>query len=259
MHDNELIRRTTRVLRRLYCREKQWLESRTAEQISLLTQQGELLLSEQLHYGEIAFVLLGLKPCAIIDYAGDREQLKDYITAAIQPTLRELNELGQITKQPAVPHTDSNGNKYPRPFRLACSRINGELASPEVPSWTGAYVLYDEMWEESAAWVRDSLLNEEKHAIAEDELAHGLDYPGSLPKSVQDMHSIVPVSYLGRMKNESGEWMCDRWETLTSFIVLHHELPQAAHHRMRYQAVRLFDIEMQVTMDTSLVDEFPMN
>ncbi|KAI8320231.1 hypothetical protein GQ54DRAFT_340747 [Martensiomyces pterosporus] len=201
--EEQHIRRTTRVIRRLYYREKQWLGSRTPDQLALLTQQGELMLSEQLHYGEIAFVLLGLKPCALLDYAGDREQLNDYIATAIQPTLRELNELGHATKDAAgrvaCSFSDSSGGLYPRPFRLVCERINGELASPEVPSWTGAYVLYDDMWDESRKWVRENLLDESKHHVSEDELKRGLDYPGSLPTSVQDMHSIVPVSYLGRM------------------------------------------------------------
>ncbi|KAJ1924790.1 hypothetical protein EC988_010383, partial [Linderina pennispora] len=56
--------------------------------------------------------------------------------------------------------------------------------------------------------------------------------------------------------SESGEWMCDRWECLTSFIALHHQLPQVAHHRMRYQAIRMFDIEMHVNIDTEFVNEF---
>ncbi|KAJ2806254.1 hypothetical protein H4R20_001755 [Coemansia guatemalensis] len=254
---DEAIRRTTRILRQLYHRERRWLESRTPEQTALLTQQGQLSLSEQLHYGELAFMLLHLKPCAIIDYQGDRSQLRDYIARAIAPTLRDLNTLGTQEISGGENCAESPDACYPRRFRLACSRIDGQLASPEVSSWTGAYVLYDEAWPESVAWAKKHLLDPAKTTVSEDELAHGLDYPGSIPKSPEDMRSIVPVSYLGRMKSENGEWMSDRWECLTSFIVLERELPQIAIHRIRYQEIRMFDIEMQVNMDTSMI-EFPI-
>ncbi|KAJ2775105.1 hypothetical protein IWQ57_000530 [Coemansia nantahalensis] len=59
------------------------------------------------------------------------------------------------------------------------------------------------------------------------------------------------------MASESGEWLSDRWECLTAYIVLQNELPQMALHRMRYQAIRMFGIEMRVNMDTSNIDEFP--
>ncbi|KAJ2551966.1 hypothetical protein EV175_003487 [Coemansia sp. RSA 1933] len=265
LSDLDVIRRTTRALRQLYHREKQWMGSRTAEQVGRLTQQGQLSLSEQLHYGEVAFMLLRLKPCVIIDYAGDREQLNDYIGKVIRPSLRELNALGDRSSAAQSDNSlcneqhaaESNAALYPRPFNLACVRIDGQLESPEVSSWTGAYVLYDTKWGHSAGWVKANLLNNEKTSISEDELARGLDYPGFIPKTTDDMHAIVPVSYLGRMKSESGEWMCDRWECLTSFIVLQNQLPQMALHRIRYQAIRMFDIEIEVNMDTSLIDQFP--
>ncbi|KAJ2218590.1 hypothetical protein IWW45_009494, partial [Coemansia sp. RSA 485] len=259
--EQDLLRRTSRVLRQLYHREKQWLGSRTEEQLAALTQQGQLSLSEQLHYGEVAFVLLHLKPCAIIDYADDREQLDDYVRSVIQPTLRELNALGPQARmlQRTNEKPESSSAWYPRSFKLVCSRIAGQLSSPEVASWTGAYVLYDELWEESREWAQACLLDTKRTTVSEDELARGLDYPGSIPKTSEDMQQIVPVSYLGRMKSESGEWMSDRWECLTSFIVLQHELPQTAMHRIRYQAIQMFDIEMQVTMDTSLIEQFPMS
>ncbi|KAJ2491513.1 hypothetical protein IWW47_005043 [Coemansia sp. RSA 2052] len=258
--EQDIIRRTTRVLRQLYQRETHWLSTRTADQVSLLSQQGQLSLGEQLHYGEVAFVLLRLKPCAIIDYAGDRTQLANYISAVIEPTIRDLNALGAAAKGLVASAdvsraADSNSAWYPRPFQLTCTRISGQLASPEVSSWTGAFVLYDEMWAESAAWAKSNLLDSTALTVGEDTLARGLDYPGSLPTTSEDMLTIVPVSYLGRMKSESGEWMSDRWECLTSFVVLHHQLPQVALHRIRYEAIKMFDIEMQVAMDTSLIDE----
>ncbi|PIA15121.1 hypothetical protein COEREDRAFT_82316 [Coemansia reversa NRRL 1564] len=253
---DEAIRRTTRILRQLYHRERRWLGSRTPEQTALLTQQGQLSLSEQLHYGELAFMLLHLKPCAIIDYQGDRSQLHDYINRVIVPTLRDLNALGALDIA-GGDCTKSSDACYPRRFRLVCSRIEGQLASPEVSSWTGAYVLYDETWPESVVWAKEHLLDSNKTTVSEDELAHGLDYPGSIPKTPEDMRSVVPVSYLGRMKCENGEWMSDRWECLTSFVVLERELPQIAIHRIRYQQIQMFDIEMQVNMDTSMI-EFPV-
>ncbi|KAJ2488597.1 hypothetical protein IWW37_004663 [Coemansia sp. RSA 2050] len=254
--DQDIIRRTTRVLRQLYHRETHWLSARTADQSLLLSQQGQLSLSEQLHYGEVAFVLLRLKPCAIIDFAGDRAQLADYISTVIEPTIRDLNALGAAAKSLAAAGvTGSNSALYPRSFQLTCARINGQLASPEVTTWTGAYVLYDEMWAESADWTRANLLDPLRTTVSEDALARGLDYPGSLPTNNEDMMTIVPVSYLGRMKSECGEWMSDRWECLTSFVVLHRQLHQVALHRIRYEAVKMFDIEMQVTMDTSLIED----
>ncbi|KAJ2662321.1 hypothetical protein IWW48_001896 [Coemansia sp. RSA 1200] len=264
LSDVDAIRRTTRALRQLYHREKQWMAGRTADQVSRLTQQGQLRLDEQLHYGEIAFMLLRLKPCVIIDYAGDRDQVADYVASVLRPSLRDLNALGGLAgeamvavESPGGAAVEPNAPLYPRPFHLVCARIDGPLESPEIPSWAGAYVVYDTKWPLSDKWVNDNLLNSEKSSITEDELATGLDYPGSIPKTPADMGSIVPVSYLGRMKSESGEWICDRWECLTSFIVLHHQLPQMALHRIRYQAVKMFDIEMEVNMDTSLIDELP--
>ncbi|KAJ2721011.1 hypothetical protein GGI07_004250 [Coemansia sp. Benny D115] len=205
--ENDILRRTTRVLRQLYHREQQWLASRTPEQTASLTQQGQLPLAEQLHYGELAFVLLRLKPCTIIDYAtGDdsaRDQVDDYVQAVIQPTLQELNALGDLATgllQGTAGDEECNAAVYPRAFRLVCARIQGPLSSPEVPNWAGAYVVYDEMWEESSRWVHTHLLDPSRTSVTEDELARGLDYPGSIPKTTEDMQLIVPVSYLGRIK-----------------------------------------------------------
>ncbi|KAJ2882776.1 hypothetical protein FB639_002317, partial [Coemansia asiatica] len=201
-------------------------------------------------------------PCAIIDFADDREQLDDYVRTVIQPTLCELNALGpqaQVLHRGRDRPETSSAAWYPREFKLVCSRVAGQMSSPEVASWTGAYVLYDELWAESREWAQTCLLDPKRTTVSEDELARGLDYPGSIPKTSEDVQQIVPVSYLGRMKSESGEWMSDRWECLTSFIVLQHELPQTALHRIRYQAIQMFDIEMQVTMDTSMIEQFPMS
>ncbi|KAJ1812432.1 hypothetical protein LPJ75_003653, partial [Coemansia sp. RSA 2598] len=169
--EQDLLRRTSRVLRQLYHREKQWLGSRSEEQISALTQQGQLSLSEQLHYGEVAFVLLRLKPCAIIDYADDRRQLDDYVRTVIQPTLSELNVLGPQARALQRGHDrpeETNSAWYPREFKLACSRIAGQLSSPEVASWTGAYVLYDELWDESRRWAHSCLLDPKRTTVSED-------------------------------------------------------------------------------------------
>ncbi|KAJ2713594.1 hypothetical protein H4R19_002170 [Coemansia spiralis] len=254
---DDAVRRTARVLRQLYGREQQWLAARTPEQAARLTQQGQLRLSEQLHYGEIAFMLLRLKPCVLIDFAGDREQLRDYIASAIAPTLRDLNALGALdTAAAAQGCADAIAACYPRRFRLVCARIDGELGSSEVASWTGAYVVYDESWPESAAWAKDNMLNPAKTTVSEAELAYGLDYPGSIPQTPADMQAVVPVSYLGRIKSETGEWLSDRWECLTAYVVLQSELPQMALHRMRYRAIRMFDIEIQVNMDTSNIEFF---
>ncbi|KAJ2846444.1 hypothetical protein IWW36_004349 [Coemansia brasiliensis] len=257
IREDEAVRRTTWILRQLYIREHNWFQARTPEQVALLTQQGQLSLNEQLHYGEIAFLLLRLKPCTIIDFAGDRKQLENYIGQVITPTLRELNSVGALNLCNPRNCAESTGACYPRSFNLACTKITGSLKSPQVDSWTGSYVVYDDKWNESVDWVKDNLLNSNKSFITEDELARGLDYPGSIPKTPEDMRCIVPVSYLGRMKSESGEWLSDRWECLTSFVVLQKELPQTALHRIRYQAIKMFDIEMQVNMDTSMIDEFP--
>ncbi|KAJ2156032.1 hypothetical protein GGF46_005455 [Coemansia sp. RSA 552] len=252
---DEALRRTTRILRRLYAREQQWLGSRTDQQTAKLTQDGQLQLSEQTHYGELAFVLLRLKPCAIVDFAADRDQLRQYIAAVITPTLRELNAVGTAISRDSAPATDPAAACFPRPFRLRCSRIDSPLASPEVPSWSGAYVVFDDAWPESATAAAEYLLNSARSLIEERDLARILDYPGSIPDEAEADAAIVPVSYLGRMKGESGEWLSDRWETLTSFIVQQRELPQTALHRIRYQAVRIFDIELQVAMDTSMIDD----
>ncbi|KAJ2792227.1 hypothetical protein H4R21_006193 [Coemansia helicoidea] len=202
---DDAIRRAARAIRQLYAREQQWLAGRTPEQTERLTQGGQLRLSEQLHYGEIAFMLLRLKPCVLIDFAGDREQLQDYIASAIAPTLRDLNVLGAsaaaaTSAAAARDCADGIGACYPRRFRLVCARIDGELGSSEVDSWTGAYVVYDEAWPESAAWAKENLLSPEKTTVSEAELARGLDYPGSIPQTPADMRAVVPVSYLGRIK-----------------------------------------------------------
>ncbi|KAJ2902183.1 hypothetical protein GGI21_004591 [Coemansia aciculifera] len=198
--NNDIVQRSSRVLRQLYHRETLWLSSRTKSQASLLSQQGELSLDDQLHYGEVAFVLLRLKPCAIIDFAADRNQLRNYIATVIEPTIRDLNVLGASIKNPSVLPADSNTPCYPRPFQLACKPIEAQLSSPEVATWTGAFVLYDELWPESVAWATENLLSPSTLTVSEDALARGLDYPGSLPTTSEDMQTMVPVSYLGRMK-----------------------------------------------------------
>ncbi|KAJ2784376.1 hypothetical protein GGI15_002271 [Coemansia interrupta] len=235
--DPSMQRRATRALRQMYHREHHFLHTLTPQELEQLTQQDAASLSEQHHYGELAFLLLGLKPCALLDYAERGPLLEKYLSCVVRPSLEELNHVGQ-----------QGGGA----FELRCRRIEQSLESPEGGSWQGAYVLWDERREESRRWAGRLL---EGGRIPEDDLARALDYPGSLPKTAEELRSVVPVSYLGRMKSESGEWMSDRWECLTAFIVLQHELPQMALHRMRYQAVRVFDIEMQVAMDTSSMDQ----
>ncbi|KAJ2360995.1 hypothetical protein IW150_007351 [Coemansia sp. RSA 2607] len=202
MSDQDVLRRTTRVLRQLYHRERQFLSSLTPAQLQTLTQQDNPSLSEQHHYGEVCFVLLGLKPCALMDYADRTTLLPQYIARVVEPSIVELNRLGEMLagqQQQEKEKLGEGGGVYPRGFELRCRRIEHQVESPEGGSWQGAYVLYDERQKESRRWA-EALLDGARGKVDEDELAQALDYPGSLPKTSDEMRSIVSVSYLGRMK-----------------------------------------------------------
>ncbi|KAL1914486.1 uncharacterized protein VTP21DRAFT_8869 [Calcarisporiella thermophila] len=68
-------------------REEHWFSSLTTEQHCALTANGSLTINDRFLYGEICFLLCGLKPCVLIDFGSASA---DYITRVAIPLLQPL-------------------------------------------------------------------------------------------------------------------------------------------------------------------------
>ncbi|KAJ1674753.1 hypothetical protein EV182_002636, partial [Spiromyces aspiralis] len=175
--------------------ERKWFDHQDPSQSSADTDPkrdtAELAAAGELSQaGELACLMLGLKPCVLLDLP-DRSQLPSYIECVVMPFIRRLNG----TRSAAVE-------------RWKCSRIQHRLVSPEA-DWIGTWIAYHDGGNGNSGGGLEALsgpasyetvlagvLNPSRQSVSEAELALLLDYPGTLPRTPEEERRLVAVSYI---------------------------------------------------------------
>ncbi|KAJ1979753.1 hypothetical protein H4R34_002706 [Dimargaris verticillata] len=203
------------------------------------------------HYGEVAFMLLGLKPCVLYSFGSDiasppnepppsqaentlmattkASLLADYITQVVKPSLHAW------MSPPAIP-----GAHSPSPH-LALAPIRHWLRSPEM-DLVGSFVCYN-VSHPLVALIDSHLLNPAQTMISEVVLQQVLDYPGTLPATASECACVCEVCYgvfephlLTPESTSADLATLPKFRALFSYCALAEQLPQVRHHFARYCA-----------------------
>lgn len=153
--------------------------------------------ADSLLYGELAFVLVGLKPCMLIDFPRDASPSTTSITHLYrQAVLDPLKEKCGI----------------------CINEINRPLASDEM-ELKGCLLVH-----KSSPLVQH-LLDQQDEQVSETSLAKLLDYPGRLPQSSDEISTMCEVVY----------YAIPSKVVLTTFAAQQDELDQVKAHFERYK------------------------
>ncbi|KAG0325290.1 hypothetical protein BGZ99_000806 [Dissophora globulifera] len=170
-----------------------------------------------LHYGEVAFVLAGLKPCVLIQLPTEdltrslyHKVLASYWTQLPAYQYHRHQEPGQEREQgqeQAQGH--EHGTHHPI-LGLECRLITHPVRTPEMPL-QGCVLLWSHTTVRSHAQAQriqrgiDLLFHhntataaasdQEEVEISDTDLAILLDIPGRLPTTAAEMHRMIEVSY----------------------------------------------------------------
>ncbi|KAI9021568.1 hypothetical protein CLU79DRAFT_753866 [Phycomyces nitens] len=139
--------------------EVQFFQSLSPDDKNKITEDGQTI-KDCLLYGEMGFVLAGLKPCVLIHFNSERINTL-YQQNVLDPLARELDLRVRVLPSLKSEEMDLTGG-------LIVDRGYG-------PS--------DELWECGPV-------------ISEESLARILDYPGSLPKTEEEILTMLEVAYV---------------------------------------------------------------
>ncbi|CDS04947.1 hypothetical protein LRAMOSA07477 [Lichtheimia ramosa] len=120
--------------------------------------------ADSLLYGELAFVLVGLKPCMLIDFPRDTSSTSSITQLYRQAVLEPLKD------------------------DICINEIHRPLASAEM-NLEGCLLVH-----KSSPLVQQ-LLNQQDELVSETLLAQLLDYPGRLPDSSDEISTMCEVVY----------------------------------------------------------------
>ncbi|KAI1317955.1 hypothetical protein EDD11_007477 [Mortierella claussenii] len=149
-----------------------------------------------LHYGEMAFMLAGLKPCVLIQLPTP-DLTRDLYHHVLESHWMQLNSYKQQAQSEPGP-----GSRL-APLALRCQLITKSVCSPEM-SLQGCVLVWSNTTVQShlhASVIQkgiDQLLSPSSSAdeiISEHDLAIMLDIPGRLPASELEMRKMIEVSY----------------------------------------------------------------
>ncbi|KAF9407620.1 hypothetical protein BGZ94_002620 [Podila epigama] len=188
-----------------------------------------------LHYGELAFVLAGLKPAVLIQLPSSELNCKFYHEVL----------LPHLVQHPSYDAT-----------KLDCRLITRNIRSPEM-SLTGNILVWNQATvrhHAQSTLVQATIqhlcpvqapqmddLQTKEAIISENDLATLLDIPGRLPASEQEIRAMLEVTYLDILP--SGTVL------LSAFAAQPDELKQIAGHHKRYKerVAQLFGINLGVS------------
>lgn len=191
--------------------ERDWFETLPLNQLNLLTDRGRVPIGELHLYGEVGFLLLGLKPCVLVEHIPrELRTLDSYIQGVCKPWLnrwftedflRHTHLLSDSSSSEGLDlENEADGvasvsnPSSPLPIHIAGQLISHELQSPEI-SLQGCWLFYNtshQLFPDLEATILDKTCSE----IPEDMLASLLDYPGSLPKSQNEISTMLRVGYI---------------------------------------------------------------
>lgn len=184
------------VIREYRDREVAFFDNLPTEQRTLLRAH-HIDPADSLLYGELAFVLVGLKPCVLIDFPRDSSPSTSSITHLYrQAVLDPLKEKCGI----------------------CINEIHHPLASDEM-ELKGCLLVH-----KSSSLVQQ-LLDQQDEQVSETSLARLLDYPGRLPQSSDEISTMCEVVYYATPSNV----------VLTTFAAQQDELDQVKTHFERYK------------------------
>ncbi|KAG9325696.1 hypothetical protein KVV02_006199 [Mortierella alpina] len=208
-----------------------------------------------LHYGELAFVLAGLKPCLLIQLP-----TPELTTAFYKGVL-----LPHLLDHPAYDRLSA-----PSDLGLSCQLITGRVRSPEmslqgyVLLWSRRTVLahpqadliqrgIDRVCPQETSVTsriktgrengRDGQeAEEEEEEISEEDLAVMLDIPGRLPRTHSEMLQMIEVSYWHHQtstnqtsNNQTSSTPETEPTLLTAFAAQPDQIPEIHAHFRRYR------------------------
>ncbi|KAJ8658511.1 hypothetical protein O0I10_005864 [Lichtheimia ornata] len=152
--------------------------------------------ADSLLYGELAFVLVGLKPCVLIDFPRDASASTSITHLYRQAVLDPLKEQ----------------------YDICINEIHRPLASDEM-ELKGCLLVH-----KSCPLVQQ-LLDQQDEQVSETLLAKLLDYPGRLPESSDEISTMCEVVY----------YAIPSKVILTTFAAQQDELDQVKAHFARYK------------------------
>ncbi|KAI8880377.1 hypothetical protein K501DRAFT_255089 [Backusella circina FSU 941] len=150
-------------------------------------------------YGEFGFVLLGLKPCMLIEFR-DEKTNQLYYTTVIEPVLHAMN------------------------LHNLKLRLLQNIRSPEA-DLHGCLLLYNQA---NSALVENMF--QSSGIVSESDMARLLDYPGHLPSSPEEIQTMKLVLYFHLRPNKS-------LLAVTSFAIQESEKQATQSHFERYKRV----------------------
>ncbi|KAF9557165.1 hypothetical protein EC968_007791 [Mortierella alpina] len=211
-----------------------------------------------LHYGELAFVLVGLKPCMLIQLPTP-ELTTAFYHGVILPYL--LN------------HPAYDPLSAPSDLGLSCKLITGRVRSPEM-SLQGYVLVWSQRTVRSHPQAEliqrgidricpqetglpsstepvsgngeDNQGNEEE--ISDDDLAVMLDIPGRLPKTHAEMLQMIEVSYWHQAGTSNTASASESEPTLlTAFAAQPEQIPEIQAHFRRYRdTLQLLELPLKL-------------
>ncbi|KAI9205564.1 uncharacterized protein BJ171DRAFT_614990 [Polychytrium aggregatum] len=186
--------------------EHKYISTLPADHIHALTGNGQLSIQDMYLYGEIGFLLLGLKPAVLIHFPQLPNFASEYVQAILHPLEARLEAEG-----------------------LRLFKIEHDLASPESRfqlSWV-VINLRHPLGAESLSVFCDR----SSESVSESQLAQCLDYPGSLPTDPAKAHDhFVEVGYFDVDPGSGAKRL------VSSFGALRPELPKVRQHFEHYKA-----------------------
>ncbi|KAI9263191.1 hypothetical protein BDA99DRAFT_509554 [Phascolomyces articulosus] len=179
--------------------------------------QQQLLAMQDLHdaylFGEMGFLIAGLKPCVLID-----------LPHAVA-RLYKQHVLDQVFKDDLLPRG------------IEMVEIKGNVSSPEI-SLQGCFIVYHkdqkDIVQPLLSPVDSSISsnkNSDQQVISEPTLAKILDYPGSLPSNPHEVLCMMEVVYYTRETEQSAV------QIITTFAALDHEVEQVKAHFQEYRTI----------------------
>ncbi|KAK3825918.1 MAG: hypothetical protein J3Q66DRAFT_111416 [Benniella sp.] len=205
-----------------------------------------------LHYGEIAFLLAGLKPCVLIQFPTP-ELTHSFYHQVLEPQWMQRESFQRQQQQQQQGQQDDLG--------LSCRLITKDVRSPEMPL-QGCVLVWSQKTVHSHPQSdliqrAINLLFSSSHdpiqsqcVIAEKDMAIILDLPGRLPETEIEMYRIVEISYWDQGETPSPS--DPQPVLLTTFAAQPDQIPSIHAHFKRYRdAVRdRFGVQLKFHMQS---------
>lgn len=194
----------------------------SSQQLFALTSDGTVV-EDSFCYGEFAFLIVGLKPCVLVQFPSARENIiPAYKRFVVDPLLERMNA-----------------------FQIRAVIIDTPVKGIELGELRGSLLIYNS-GHELACQVQSLLLLPSSTFVSEDQLALLFDYPGSLPENEEQLSSMLEVAYLDGSRGDM--------RVITTFAALEPQLEHVKKHFSIYRNV----CSRQLDMDLRLVIRRPI-